>query len=297
MAKEKIDPYQQLTDKIIAKLKKGEIPWKKPWKCMQFGYPKNMISDKIYKGANFFNALMENRESPHWLSYKQAKQLGGQVKKGEKGLPIIFFTFVEGTNDDGKDYKFPVVRKSVVFNIEQCEGIENPTEKQREEFKEENYTEFNPIDNCEELLSTFSDKVAPYKNTDHAKAYYIPSTDSINMPEKERFTSSEGYYATLFHEIGHSTGHKSRLDRDLSGQFGTKSYAREELVAELTSAFLCTKAGIENDTVDNAAAYIQNWLGALRNDKKLVYDAMKEAFKAIEYMGILEEVEQLKEVA
>lgn len=297
MAKAKIDPYQQITDKIVAKLEQGEIPWKKPWKSMQYGAPMNMISGKAYRGTNFFMAVMEDRESPYWLTYKQATQLGGKVKKGERGLPIIYFTILEKEQADGKIKKIPMVRKSTVFNIEQCEGIENPTKDEIEKFKAETFTEFEAIESCEYLLSTFVDKVAPYEHTSHPKAYYIPSSDTINMPEKERFTSSAGYYATLFHEIGHSTGHKDRLDRDMTGNFGTKAYAREELVAELTSAFLCTKAGIVNDTVENNTAYIQGWLTYLKNDKMLVYDAMKEAYKAIEYMGILEEVEQLKEVA
>jgi antirestriction protein ArdC len=290
-SKERIDPYQLLTDKIISKLESGEIPWKKPWKSVQFGYPKNMISDKTYKGANFFNALFEDRESPHWLTFKQAKDLGGSIRKGESGLPIVYFQFLEKVDDNGNDYVIPLVKKSTVFNIEQCDGIENPTQAQKEKFEAENLTEFNPLEHCEKLLESFKDKIAPYENTSHPKAYYRPSSDTINMPMKERFITSEGYYATLFHEIGHSTGHSSRLDRPgitEHAPHGSKKYAKEELVAELTSAFLCSKAGIENDVVDNNAAYIKSWLGALRNDKMLVYDAMKDAFKAIQYLGIVE---------
>jgi len=111
------------------------------------------------------------------------------------------------------------------------------------------------------------------------------------MPERNYFHKPEGYYNTLFHEMAHSTGHTERLDRDgINGYHkkGSKGYAREELVAELTSAFLCSKAGIVNENIDNNAAYIDNWLGALKNDKMIVYDAMKDAFKAIEYLGILE---------
>lgn len=289
--KERIDPYQLLTDKIISKLEAGEIPWKKPWKSVQFGYPKNMVSNKVYKGANFFNALFEDRESPHWLTFKQAKDMGGSIKKGESGMPIVYFQFLEKVDDKGNEYVVPLVKKSTVFNIEQCKDIENPTAAQKEAWKLENLTEFNPIESCENLLSTFVDKVAPFENTSHPKAYYRPSSDTINMPMKERFITPEGYYATLFHEIGHSTGSSKRLDRDgITGnhQHGSKGYAKEELVAELTSAFLCSKAGIENDVVDNNAAYIKSWLGALRDDKMLVYDAMKDAFKAIEYLGIIE---------
>ena len=281
-----------MTDKIVKKLEAGEIPWKKPWKSVQFGLPKNMISGKTYKGANFFNALFEERESPQWLTFNQAKKLGGTIRKGEHGLPIIYFQFIEKKDLYGNESVIPFVKRSTVFSIEQCENIENPTRQEKEAFEKANHTKFNPIDSCEALLETFIDKVAPFKSTTHSKAYYRPSTDTINMPLKEVFKTPQGYYGVLFHEIGHSTGSANRLNRDgITGghEKGSRGYAKEELVAELTSAFLCSKAGIENDVVDNNAAYIQNWLGALKNDKMLVYDAMKDAFKAIEYLGILKE--------
>lgn len=290
--KDKVDVYQQLTDKIISKLEEGEIPWKKPWKSIQFGYPQNFISKKVYKGANFFEALFEDRATPYWLTYKQAKELGGNVKKGEHGIPIIYFQFIEKKDANGNDVKFPMVKKSTVFNLEQIEGIENPFAEKIRKFEEEDLVEFNPIENCEELLSTFVDKVAPYSHDNGQKAFYRPGADTITMPNQNYFRKSEGYYCTLFHEMAHSTGHSDRLDRDgIIGHHkkGSKGYAREELVAELTSAFLCSKAGIENEVVDNNAAYIQSWLGVLKNDKMVVYDAMKDAFKAIEYLGILNE--------
>jgi|TARA_R110000787_G_scaffold90130_4_gene190603 antirestriction protein ArdC len=287
----KIDVYQQLTDKIVSKLEQGEIPWKKPWKSVQFGYPQNFISKKIYKGSNFFQAMFEDRATPYWLTYKQAKDLGGQVKKGEKGVPIVYFSFIE-KEIEGKEIRYPMIQKSTVFNLEQIEGVENPFEEEKKKFEEENLTVFNPIESCDELLSTFVNKVAPYSHNNGQRAFYRPGADTITMPNKEFFHKPEGYYCTLFHEMAHSTGHSDRLDRNgIIGhhKFGSKGYAREELVAELTSAFLCSKAGIENDVVDNNAAYISNWLGALKNDKMIVYDAMKDAFKAIEYLGILNE--------
>ena len=290
--KKKIDVYQQLTDKIVSKLEQGEIPWKKPWKSIQFGYPQNFISKKVYKGCNFFEALFEDRATPYWLTYKQAKELGGQVKRGEQGIPIIYFNLLKKEDDTGMEYTIPLVKKSTVFNLEQIEGIENPFAEEKKKFEEENLIDFNPIESCEELLTTFVDKVAPYKHDDGQRAFYRPGADTIIMPNQNFFHKPEGYYGTLFHEMAHSTGHTDRLDRDgIIGHHkkGSKGYAREELVAELTSAFLCSKAGIINETVDNNAAYIDNWLGALKNDKMIVYDAMKDAFKAIEYLGILNE--------
>jgi antirestriction protein ArdC len=290
--KNKVDIYQQLTDKIISKLEQGNIPWQKPWKSIQFGLPQNFISKKVYRGCNFFEALFEDRATPYWLTYKQAKELGGNVKKGETGIPIIYFQLIEREQSNGDISRFPMVKKSTVFNLEQIEGIVNPFAEEKKKFEEENLIDFNPIESCEELLSTFIDKVAPYSHDSGQRAFYRPGIDAIVMPEKEYFHKPEGYYSTLFHEMAHSTGHTTRLDRDgIIGhhQKGSKGYAREELVAELTSAFLCSKAGIENDVIENNAAYIQNWLGALKNDKMIVYDAMKDAFKAIEYLGILNE--------
>ena len=197
---------------------------------------------------------------------------------------------IEKEDDNGKPYTIPIVKKSTVFNIEQCDGIENPFAEEKRKFEEENLYEFNPIDRCEELIESFNGKVAPFSHIKEQRAFYRPGADTITMPEKEYFHKPEGYYGTLFHEMAHSTGHSSRLDRDgIIGHHkkGSKGYAREELVAELTSAFLCSKAGIIDETLDNNAAYIDNWLGALRNDKMIVYDAMKDAFKAIEYLGIV----------
>jgi len=291
--KPKIDVYQQLTDKIVSKLEAGEIPWKKPWKSIQFGYPQNFISKKVYRGCNFFEALFEDRATPYWLTYKQAKELGGNVKKGERGIPIIYFQFIEKKDANGNDVKFPMVKKSTVFNLEQIEGIVNPFAEQKKKFEEENLIDFNPIENCEKLLSTFIDKVAPFSHEEYGqRAFYRPGADTITMPEKNFFHKPEGYYGTLFHEMAHSTGHSDRLDRNgIIGHHkkGSKGYAREELVAELTSAFLCSKAGIGEQLLDNNVAYIESWLGALKNDKMIVYDAMKDAFKAIEYLGILNE--------
>jgi len=286
----KSDPYQILTDKIISKLEQGEIPWKKPWKTLNLGYPKNMISDKVYQGVNFFNILFEDRETPVWVTFKQAKDLGGNVKKGENGIPVVYYNFIERLNGKEEIEKIPFLKRSTVFNIEQCEGIENPYQEQIDTIKKP--TVFNNIDNCEKLINSFIDKVAPFEHTNHQKAYYLPSMDSINMPEKDRFYSSENYYSTLFHEMAHSTGHNSRLNRVgivKQAEKGSSRYAKEELIAELTSAFICNKAGIGEQVIENSTAYIQSWLGALRNDKKLVFNAMKEAYKVIEYLGILNE--------
>ena len=282
------DVYEQLTKKIIEKLEKGEIPWKKPWNTINLGYPQNFISKKVYKGINFWMTLFEERTMPFWLTFNQAKKLGGKIKKGSKATDIIFYQIIEKEDNKGKPYSFPIVKRSKVFNIEQCEDIDNPLEEKLETLHRDN---FKDIQKCEDILKNIKDKISVISNDGVSKAFYRPSTDTIHMPVKSLFKTDEGYYATLFHEIGHCTGSKSRLERDgilKNTRHGDKLYAKEELVAELTSSFLCNYAGIEN-TVDNNAAYIQSWLNALNNDNKLVYDAMKDAFKAIEYLGILNE--------
>jgi len=288
MAKKKFDIYQELTDKIVGKLEKGEVPWVKAMNKATFGYPQNFLTKNIYKSSNFFMTLFEDRETPYWLTYKQAKDLGGNVRKGERGVRISYFQMME-KEVEGKIEKYPMVRYSTVFNLEQCEGIENPFQEQIDNMKLEN---FNTIETCEDLVTYIKDKVAPVGIEEGTKAFYTPAYDRITMADRLRYVSEPFYYRTLFHEMAHSTGHAKRLNRigiTSPHEFGSQRYAREELVAELTSAFLCSKAGIIDETFDKSTSYINNWLGALKKDKMLVYDAMKESFKAIEYLGILNE--------
>jgi antirestriction protein ArdC len=289
MSKKKFDPYKELTDRIVKRLEEGEVPWISAFNNVNVGYPRNFITDKVYRGANFFMTLFEERETPYWLTYKQAKDLGGQVRKGEHGTPIIYFQFLDREDENGEPIRIPMVRRSVVFNLEQCDGIENPIQKELEAARN---PVFNNIATCEHLYQSFQDKVAQVYHTSGGKSYYQPIVDKITMADKYRFHNEKFYYRTLFHELAHSTGHEDRLNRPgivKPVKFGSPRYAREELVAELTSAFLCNKAGIVEETFEKSTSYISNWLEALKNDKMLVYEAMKDSFKAIEYLGILNE--------
>jgi antirestriction protein ArdC len=286
----KISIYKQLTDRVIAKLKQGEIPWKREWKSLSIGMPKNFLSKRAYSGVNFWNLLFENRATPYWLTFKQVKQLGGKVNKGEKSTPVVFWKMIIKVDGD-EQIKYPIAKKYNLFNLEQT-NLTNPFETEMQEILEGR--EFADITNIELFIEQIQPKVAPYTHSLIENAYYRPSTDTVMMPDKRRFEYEEAYYATLFHEFGHSTGHTSRLNRDgIMGRHpkGSPEYAREELVAELVSCFLCETVSIVNGTIDNASAYIQHWLGVLQKDERIVYDAMRDAFKVLEYLNLIEHEE------
>jgi antirestriction protein ArdC len=280
--KEKIDVYQIITDRIISMLEEGKIPWQKPWKS-EANAPKNLVSKKPYRGLNVFVLAASRYGSPYWLTYKQAAALGGSVKKGEKATPVLFWNWREVDDADSVTGKkrIPLLRYYSVFNVEQCEGIKAdkipaPVEPQREH---------TPIQEAEAIVANMPKK--PDIRTGHSKAFYSPGGDYVGVPKPEDFRSGEDFYSTLFHELTHSTGHAIRLNRKNINEavvFGSPSYAKEELVAEMGAAFLAGHVGIVERTVDNSAAYIQNWLDALRNDRKLVIQAAAQAQKAADYI-------------
>jgi antirestriction protein ArdC len=257
--------YDQITDRIISMLEKGTVPWQKPWK-VSTGLPRNLVSGKPYRGMNIF-----------WLTFRQAKELGGSIKKGEKACPVIFGKRQE-TEDEitGEKSHYTVLRLYSVFNVAQCEGLKNipaPAEAPA-----------TVNTTAEEIVALMPKR--PEIKHGLAKAYYSPGVDIVAMPDRARFDTEAGYYATLFHELTHATGHASRLNRPTlteSAGFGSNPYCREELVAELGAAFLCGHAGIEN-TIQNSAAYLQNWLEALQNDNKLIVQAAAQAQKAADFI-------------
>jgi antirestriction protein ArdC len=279
--KKKSNVYDIITEAILQKLEQGVIPWNKPWKG-DTGKPKNFKSKHEYSGINYFLTASQGYDSPFWLTYKQAKELGGQVKEGEKGTPIIFFKMIERENkkDSSKTDTFPIARYYRIFNIEQIEGIEKPIEEKEEDRK------FNPIVECENLLHHADDRIPELKHEKN-KAYYSPVKDYINMPKKEKFLSDEEYYATLFHEVIHSTGHEEKLGRfnnESLAAFGSQTYSKEELIAEMGACFLCGETGIEKQVIDNSASYINSWMKVLRGDSRLVVSAATQARKAVEYL-------------
>jgi antirestriction protein ArdC len=263
-----------VTERIIAALEKGNIPWKKTWST---NLPKNLVSKKDYRGMNVF-ILAACSSDEYFVTYKQAAALGGNVKKGEKGIPVIFWNFVEHENKEtGKKKTVPFMRYYTVFGLSQCENLKAP---------EKTVKQNNPIENCEKVIANMPNKP---NMKDGSNASYQPVTDTVTMPQINAFQNAESYYATLFHEEIHATGHNSRLNREgvaeHAAAFGSATYSKEELVAELGSAFLCAETGISSDNlIENSVAYVQSWIKALKNDAQFIISASSKARKAAEYI-------------
>jgi len=276
--------FEIVTNRIIDQLEQGVIPWRKPWKNSR--PPCNLLSGKPYRGINalvcFLTTFKEGFSSPFWLTFKQAKRLGGSVKKGEKGTPIVFWKWINGTDKDtGREKTFPCVRYYTAFNLDQCENI--PESK----IPQDKGLDFKPIEQAEKLVSEWLGK--PEIRHSGNMACYSPALDFINLPDPNRFKSVEGYYSTLFHELTHSTGHPNRLGRfeqNAVNGFGSDSYSKEELIAEIGAALLCMQCGIDSaDLHQNQAAYVQNWLRALKDDRRLLVNAGQAAQKAVDLIN------------
>jgi antirestriction protein ArdC len=264
--------YALITDKVLEALDKGTVPWRKPWA----GEPTSLQTGKVYRGINYLLLGCAPYGSPFWATYKQAQQRGGQVRKGEKSWPCVFWKWLEREGDDGKARRFPLLRFYRVFNSEQCDGLELP---EMAAATRENA----PIDAAETIWANMPQRPAVVGS---ARACYSPQADNIGMPAREMFDASESYYSVLFHEATHSTGHESRLDRDTvrDSAFGTHDYSKEELVAEMGAAFLCGHAGIDGATLEQSAAYIDGWRRKISKDPKLVVDAAAKAQKAADFI-------------
>ena len=279
------DIYQHVTDEIIAILDKGVVPWRSPiLGAKRAGFPKNLESGRDYRGINVFllafTAWSKGYESAYWVTYRQAQQRGGNVKKGEKSSMVVFWKQYEvNDKETGEPKNVPVLRYYNVFNLNQCEGIDVPDAAQFTPI------DFRPIDAAEKIVAGYSE--GPTIEHGGARAYYTPSADRVSLPEPTRFESVEAYYATLMHELVHSTGHSKRLNRGLDTNpqpFGSPDYCKEELVAEMGAAFLLAHAGIAPATIENQAAYIQGWLKQLRTDKRLVVTAAGAGQKATDWI-------------
>lgn len=278
--------YDVITDRILEKLEAGTVPWHKPWKGGAAGMPRNLKSKRAYRGINVFLLSCAGYGSPHWLTFRQATQLGGAVRKGEKGFPVVFWKWPDrdkaGDNPGGDDRgkaRGPILRYYTVFNVAQCDGIDDP------DAAEPPTRAFSPIAACEQVIADMPDP--PKRGSGEARAYYRPSEDLVNLPPAELFDSDEELYSTLFHELVHSTGNSKRLGRPGVTDavlFGSHAYSKEELVAEMGAAFLCGHTGIDTATLDNSAAYIASWLDKLRNDKRLVVHAAAAAQKAADHI-------------
>lgn len=278
----KRDIYQEITDRIVEHLESGQLPpWRQPIKRPGGDpFPKNLATGKAYRGVNVFmlglTAWTEGYDSQYWLTFRQARDRGGQVRKGEKGSLVTFWRQYEKTDEATDETTvLPVLRHYIVFNVDQIERIKAP------ELGEIDLSEFSPIAEAEKILAGYAGG-PPVKHRG-GRAAYLPRADRIEIAAPERFESSEAYYATLFHEVTHSTGHSSRLARGLDDRlapFGSPDYSKEELVAEMGSAFLCAVAGISPPTIEQSAAYLQGWLREFKNDKRLIVQAAGKAQRA-----------------
>ena len=269
--------YDQITERIITLLESGTVPWRKPWKA-QTGLPRNLISKKPYRGINVLLLHAMQYDSPFWLTYRQAQELGGHVRKGEKACPVVFWKRLEVEDRVTHEIeKVPMARLYYCFNVAQIEGLkETPTPAE---------TPLGTPAKPEEIIANMP--TPPEIKYGMRRAFYSPREDMIGMPDREQFDSEAHFYSALYHEAVHSVGHPSRLNRSTlteSEGFGSNPYCKEELIAEMGAAFLCGHAGIAEHTVENSAAYLQNWLEALQNDRKLIVQAAAQAQRAADYI-------------
>jgi antirestriction protein ArdC len=282
------DVYELVTNRIIEHLEKGVVPWQRPWTGGE--PPTNLINGKPYRGINVWLLNSQNYSQNYFLTFKQVKELGGSIKKGEQALPVIFWKWLEKENNETKEIEnVPILRYYNVFNIGQCEGI--PREKLPQVINRKNVS----INSCEKIIQEMPKR--PKIQHDEQRAYYNRQDDYVNMPKVETFKNSEGYYGTLFHELVHSTGHNERLNRKElleSKGFKSEDYAIEELTAEMGSSYLKSYARIPVEQLENNAAYIQSWLERLKKDKKFIIYASSQAQKATDFiLNIRHEAKEL----
>ena len=281
--------YEVITGQIVEQLARGVVPWARPWKVDGLA-PSNLVSRRPYRGINVFLLGFRAASTPWWLTFRQAKALGGSVRAGERSTPVIFWRWVDraergidetSSGSERRRERLPVLRYYSVFNLDQTEGIDLAKVPAIDP------SAIDDVPTAEEIVARFPDPPA-IEHLAQPRAFYRPSTDSVTMPPRSAFERTEGYYSTLFHELTHATGHAKRLarpgfDKNHSSPFGSEPYAREELVAELGAAFLCGEAGLEPD-ISNSAAYIDHWRQQLSRDSRLVITAAQQAQRAADFI-------------
>lgn len=272
--------YELVTSKILDALKQGVIPWKKPWH-IERNVPISLTTGKPYRGVNNLLLGVAPFTDHRWLTLRQLNELGGSLRNGERSTLVVFWKFPERTSEEeGAMKSAPILRYYKVFNAEQVEGLNLPDLPKSQEAQ--------PKDRCQKaelLIQCMQDP--PVIREEGSAAWYKPSQDLIQVPKLEHFNTTDQFYTTLFHELGHATGHAKRLNR--SGvteqiHFGSGDYSREELVAELTAAFCAAEVGLDNSIIADSASYIHSWLTVLRNDPKAVVIAAAQAQKATDYI-------------
>ena len=269
-----MDIYGEITNRIISEMESGIIPWQKPWVCRGAA-----ISHTTGKPYSLLNQMLLG-SAGEYLTFKQCQAEGGRVRKGEKAKMVVFWKFIEQEDEDTKELKqVPFLRYYSVFHIDQCEGIkakhtaELPNAAQADESAESIFSDYITREGIE--FQQAGDE-----------SYYQPSADRIVLPLMKQFKSTAEYYSTAFHEAIHSTGHAKRLNRiSATAHFGNEEYSKEELTAEMGAAILTSKAGLETEkSFRNSAAYLQNWLRVLKDDKRFIVNAAGKAEKAVDFI-------------
>ncbi len=287
-----MNAYDIITEKIVAMLESGTVPWRKPWTSAE---PRN-IDGRPYRGINAFLLNAVPFENPVFITLRRANELGANVRKGEKSIPVVFWKVMDAARaaktatdpDEAESGTFEVsarrsrflLRYYNVFNVAQVEGLPGSKLPAMATFSHD------PIPEAQAIVDAMPNP--PGITTGGGSAYYSPAVDAVRVPDLARFPKREEYYNTLFHELGHATGHKSRLARksvaDAISLFGSADYSREELVAEMTAAFLCARCGIAPATIENSAAYVAGWIRTLKADNKAAVIAAAQAQKAADYI-------------
>ena len=270
--------YEQVTDNIVSMLEQGDVPpWRKEWSGEALAIPHNGVTGHQYQGVNVWNLMMtgwaKQYTSSQWATYKQWSDKGGQVRKGEKSTVAVFFKPLDKIDDSGNEYKLHIARAFHVFNKDQV-NIDTPSEKPQ------------ILTRDEVELAGLSLQLANSLavNVSEGAPCYIPSLDSINMPRFSSFTNGGAYFSTMAHECSHATGHSSRLDRKFGKRFGDDAYAMEELVAELSAAYICAKYGIGYD-IEQHASYLSSWLKRLKEDNKAIFTVAAAAQRAADHIS------------
>ena len=267
-----MDIYAEVTARIIAEMEKGIIPWEKPWIARG-----GAISHATGKRYSLLNQMLLG-SAGEYLTFKQVQQEGGRVRKGEKASMVVFWKFIEQEDEETHEKKqVPFLRYYSVFHLDQCEGLTAKYDKPLQQCA-------NPCQTADRIISDYCAREGVSITHEAGdRAFYRPATDSITLPHMAQFAATAEYYSTAFHELTHSTGHSKRLNRlDKTAFFGSEAYSKEELIAEIGASALVNAAGLETaHSLRNSAAYIQNWLKALRDDKRFIVSASGKAEKAV----------------
>jgi antirestriction protein ArdC len=275
--KESRDVYQMITNRIIAELEKGVVPWKKSW--TEAGIPRNLISRKPYRGINLILLASLGYKRNFFLAFNEIQEMGIRIKQGEQGHMVVFYRWIEKEDkeNEGIIMRIPELRYYMVFNVEQCEGMLG-------DMVPEVSIPNDPIQVCENIVDAMQMK--PEICFREQRANYHPFDDNVNMPERKNFIDSKYFYSTLLHELVHSTGHKSRLNRKalMNDPFGTEPYSIEELIAEIGTCYLKSFAGIDSAKFRHNASYIQGWLNKLKNNNRFIVYACGQAQRATDFI-------------